>query len=176
MRTASIAVAALTLGLAVVGCGDLPTPDKGADPSRPYRVVVSPQRIGPREIDRQPAGSPQRALLSWFGALQRGDAHAAASMLDPALRVDVAKVRRQRRIARNFFRYVGIGQLLDTTRAGDRATVFTTLARAWKAPNHRVNQYNQAQAFDLIRVNGRWLIADNYFLSLTAAPRRFAGS
>jgi len=174
LRTTALAV--LALGLAVSGCGDLPTPDKGKDPLRPYRIAVHPRTVTPSEIAGQPAGSPQRALLEWFGAIQQGRARQAADLYDPALGIRAPAIRRQRRLARNFFRYVGIDRLLDTRREGDRATVFAFLSRAWRAPNRRVNQYDQAQAFDLIRVGGRWLLADDYFLQLTAVPRPFAGS
>jgi len=176
MSRRSLVLALLTPALALAGCGELPTPHKGSDASRPYRVLVPPRVVDARDIDGQPAGSPQRVVLEWFGALQRGDTRRAASLFDPALKITPGEVRRQRRAAHNYFRYVGLNQLLDTQRSGDHATVFTILSRAWRAPNKRVNQYDQAQGFDMVRTGGRWWLADDYFLTLTAVPRAFAGS
>ena len=72
--------AALALSLGAGGCGQLGTPDRGADPDRPYRLLVPPATVGSKQIERAAPGSPKRAFLAWFGALQRRDVEAAAKL------------------------------------------------------------------------------------------------
>ena len=161
MRAAAL-IAALSLAAALSACGDL---------SGHYRPsqVVPPQRVDERVLSRYPAGSPQRAVLGWYSALQRGDLaglrryySSRAAFTDPtALRFQMVQ-------ARPFFRRVGLGPLsVDMVRPGS-STVVTDLRVRWEAQNGRAQELRSPQSFTLFRERGRWRFADTYFL-------RFAG-
>ena len=153
----ALALAAAPIGS---GCGQLGTNWKGTRP-------VAPRLIQPADVARQPAGAPQRTLLAWFGALQRNDAAAAAMFYDPALRVSPDSLRPQRLAAAALLGELG-AEIQDVSTDGNRAIVFTRLTARRVAPNGRIDTYVEPQAFDLVRVNGSWRIANDNFLQ--AAP------
>jgi hypothetical protein len=157
VRAAALLVV-LSLAAALSACGDL---------SGRYRPsqIVPPPRVDERTLARYPAGSPQRAILGWYGTLQRGDAAALRPyyssrtpfMHPTALRFQVAQ-------ARPFFHRVSLGPLaVDTVRPGS-ATIVTDLRVRWEAQNGRAQELRSPQSFTLVRERGRWRFADTYFL------------
>jgi hypothetical protein len=161
VRAAALLVV-LSLAAALSACGDL------SGRYRPSQIVPPPP-VDERALARYPAGSPQRAVLGWYGTLQRGDAAALrryytsrAPFTNPtALRFQVVQARR-------FFERVGLGPLaVDTSRPG-LATVVTDLRIRWEAQNGRAQELRSPQSFTLVRERGRWRFADTSFL-------RFAG-
>lgn len=147
----------LALALALSGCAELGASWKGLRPVRPAVVEQ-------RSIEDAGAGTPQRTVVPWFQHLQHADVTTAVRFYDPALRVTVAELRRQRASTGKFFGTVGLARILDVSRAGGRATVFTMLGTRFASPNGRAWDYRKPQAFTLRRVAGAWRLADDLFL------------
>jgi hypothetical protein len=155
----------LSLAAALSACGDL---------SGRYRPsqIVPPPRVDERALARYPAGSPQRAVLGWYGALQRGDAAAVRRYYSSrAPSTNPAALRFQMVQARPFFQRVSLGPLaVDTVRRGS-ATVVTDLRVRWEAQNGRAQELRSPQSFTLVRERGRWRFTDTYFLRFASRFR-----
>ena len=157
MRAGPVRLAlVLSAGLIVGGCGQLGASWKGTR-------LEQPAVIAPAEVQRYPADAPQRSFLAWFRALQLDDTATAAGFYDKALGLSPKRVARSRRRARRLLREAGL-EVVDVSRGGRRATVFTLLTVRRVAPNGRVDAYVTPQAFDLVRVGGAWKLANNLFL------------
>lgn len=161
---ARAALLAVIAAGAVAGCGDLSTPPKGTDPTRPYRLPERPAPISLSEIAQVPANTPRGALLRWFRALQVGDLAAARRLYAPDVRPSLRHLRASRRAAGGLLTQASFDRVLDVTREGTTATVFTLLVRNMRAPNGQDDRYTLPQGFALRRVGGRWLIADDFWL------------
>jgi len=164
-------MAAASVLVALAGCGSLATPPKGLDPERPYRIPQNTAPISLREIADSPPGSPQRALLRWFRALQVGDLQTAQSLFAPDARPSIAGLRLSRRAAEPLFREASFDRVLDVDRDGPYATAFALLVRDLRAPNGQDDRYTLPQGFPLRRVAGHWLIADDLWLAQFRAAR-----
>lgn len=149
---------------ALAGCGELSTPPKGSDPTRPYRLPEPTRPISPAEVARVPANTPRGALLRWFRALQVGDLPAARALYAPDVRPSLRDLRVSRLAARELLSEASFDRVLDVTSDGSTATVFTLLVRNMRAPNGQDDRYTLPQGFALRRVGGRWLIADDFWL------------
>jgi hypothetical protein len=125
--------------------------------------------VGDRVLARYPPGSPQRAVLKWYGALQRNDVLAVRRYYPARARFTTPpELRYQMGQARHFFQRVGLGPLsLDAVRSGS-ATVVTDLRVRWEAPNGRAVELRSPQSFTLVRERGRWQFADTYFLGFAS--------
>ena len=173
MRSRRLTCALLaSVALFAVGCGELRTPEKGIDPERPYRLPAQPAAIDAARLGRYGRDAPERTVLAWFGAMQRGAFRTAAELYAPALDVTPRELRRQRRVAIGLFRTSGMDKIVDVHRAGSWATVFTLLKRRLVAPNGRADLYIQPQAFDVVRTSQGWRLADNLFLDVAAKKSR----
>jgi hypothetical protein len=153
---------ALVAALLGVGCGELGADYKGTR-------AVPPPRVRSAELARYAPGAPQRALLEWCAAIQRGD-NARVHRIG-----DERESRRPDYLARRLqavvlFRAVDCPEIDDVQFRGDRATVFATVATARKAPNGRVDSYSRPQAFEFRRVNHAWRLSYDTDLS-TLTPR-----
>jgi ketosteroid isomerase-like protein len=149
---------ALVLVLVLLqGCGELGASRRGVQ-------AVRPETVGERTIERYAEGSPERTVLEWLRALQEGDARRAASFYSGALQVDEQQIARERRTAARFFDRFGLSGVLDVSRSGDRAIVFTEIAARWAAPNGRGEEVRRPQSFSLIREAAAWRLADDLFL------------
>jgi hypothetical protein len=166
MRARLVPVALpLLAALIAGGCGELGASWRGTRTVRP-RVVPT------AEVARYAADTPQRAFLAWFRALQLGDP-AAAIFYDKTLRMSPGRIAHLRKgTASALFKEVGAPEVLDVSRDGHRATVFTLLTARRAAPNGRVDSYVTPQAFNLVRTGGSWRVADNRFLETADALHR----
>lgn len=154
------------------GCGALPTPEIGADPDRPYRLPARPAPITERVLARYPAGSPPQEVLRWYGAMQGRSFGTAAGLYDPSLGITPRLLRLQRNKARGMFNGSEIARVLDTTRLGNHAIVYTLMEHRLVAPNGRADVYVDPQAFDLVRTRDGWRLADNLLLDNAAKKAR----
>lgn len=153
------------LAVAAVGCGELPTPPKGTDPTRPYRLAMRPEAIPLATVRDAAAGSPERALLTWFRAIQLGRLQTALSLYDPAVRPTLRELRRQRNAAEALLGQASFDRVVNVAGSGDTATVFALLVRRLRAPNGQTDHYTLPQGFAMRRAGDRWVLADNLFLS-----------
>jgi hypothetical protein len=155
-RHATHALPVLVL-LALGGCGELGTDRKGVQP-------VQAERLEATMIERYAAGTPERTVLEWFRALQDGDVGRAAAFYSAGLGVDAQRIARERRTATRFFNRFSLSGVVDVTRSGERATVFTELAAGWAAPNGRGQEIRRPQSFTLAREDSGWRLVDDLFL------------
>ena len=79
-------------------------------------------RVTRRQLSRYPAGSPERAFLAWFGALQRSDARKAVRYYAPALGLSVREIARLRKEA-DGFDVLGPPRIVRVATRGNVATV-----------------------------------------------------
>lgn len=157
MRAAALLVA-VVLAAALGACGDL---------SGRYRPsqVVPPPRVDEQALAKYPPGSPQRAVLGWYGALQRGDAAALRRYYSSrAPFTEPAQLRFQMTQAQPFVHRVKLGPLAVDTVRPRSATVVTDLRVRWEAQNGRAQELRSPQSFTLVRERGAWRFADTYFL------------
>jgi hypothetical protein len=164
---------ALAMAVAISACGDLGGRYRGSE-------VVPPPVVDKRALDRYPKGSPERTVLGWYGALQRGDDIAASRHYTPQARAATPEGLRHLLAGMGpFVDRVGLGPIsVDAVRPGS-VTVVTDLRVRWEAQNHRAEELRIPQAFTLTRSHGRWLFADTYFLRFarTFRPKQpLAGS
>ena len=72
----AVAVAVVVIGLLVTGDSD----DSGSTSAKAAsEATLPPHVVRTSEIEAQPSGSPQRALLEWWQAFQFSDAHTVIS-------------------------------------------------------------------------------------------------
>lgn len=69
---------------ALAGCGSDRAADRAQRPKGPAPQPTAPGIVTAEDVLAYPADTPQRALLTWFQAIQFGDARAAFELLTPA--------------------------------------------------------------------------------------------
>jgi hypothetical protein len=158
---------ALGLSAAISACGDLGGRYRGSE-------LVPPRTVDRRALERYPTGSPERTVLGWYRALQRGDDAAAGRYYTARPRGVVATPGGLRRLLAGmgpFVDRVGLGPIsVDSVRPGS-ATVVTYLRVRWEAQNGRAEELRMPQAFTLTGTRGRWRFADTYFLRFARSFR-----
>jgi hypothetical protein len=124
------------------------------------------QLVTAAQIARQPAGSPQRALLEFWREMQYRNVPLAVDYFDPRLRVT------ERRLSDTISVVARHRKLGDTALAirevdvrGKTATVRTVLTLESSPADGEFSYDELAQAFNMRRTDGRWRLADNNFLT-----------
>jgi hypothetical protein len=148
----SVAVAA---ALVASGCGELGEDWRGLR-------LEPPHRVGPADVARLPAGSPERAFAEWYAAVQRRDAVAAvarfagsAKITEPALAAYWKRLPPPRSASM---------RITDVERRGRAATVFVMLTTRYVAPNGRAVEFRAPRAATLVRSDGAWRLPGSWFL------------
>jgi hypothetical protein len=137
------------------GCGEL-----GAD-WRGLRLEP-PRRTSPEDVARLPAGSPQRAFLTWYAAVQRRDAATAASVFDRSAGITAQTLGA-------YWRALppprsAAARIVDVDRRSRRATVFVELRTRYVAPNGRAVEFRVPGAATLVRSERTWRLPQSWFL------------
>jgi hypothetical protein len=138
-----------------VGCGGF-----GGDDVT--QRVTEPALVSKKQVERQPAGSPQRALLMWWRALQYKNAVEAVGYFSASLHMTPRRVSRYIQAADSSL--VNRPLLVDEDTVGDKAIVRVLMERITKNPNGRLDRERKAQGFNLVREGGSWKLADNLYL------------
>ena len=172
MRRSSLIAAALA-ALVCAGCGGF----GGGEVTE--RITQSPL-LTERQVERQPVGSPQRAVFEWWRALQFKNAVEASRYFKSSLGLTPRKLYRYLPSAEPAV--ANRPRLFDVETSGDRAIVRLLLEKTTTSPNGRADRARKAQAFNLVREHGDWKLSDNYFLAgtyrtyrLFSAPLREKG-
>jgi hypothetical protein len=161
---AHLALLVLCAATLTAGCGSL-----GGDERKPELFVVRHQ-VTRQQVARFPADGPARVVMEWFRALGVGDDARTASLYVDSLGLTAAEIGRLRRRAADALYLVPrIGRV---ELQGRRAVVAASLTRRTIAPNGRRERTTLAVRFPLRRVDGRWRLADNSFLTFSAAAAR----
>jgi hypothetical protein len=155
----------LLAALALAGCGNLGSGEVTE------RVRV-PSLLAKEQVDRYPEGSPARVVFEWWRALQFDNSVAASRYYDRSLRLTPAKLDRQ---LKEGIRALGLDRrprLVEVDEQGDSATVFLLLDASMRNPNGRVDVAGTARAFNLVREDGEWRLAENTYLERSARLSR----
>jgi hypothetical protein len=155
MRRRALIASSLAL-LSCAGCGGF-----GGDEAPPERVT-GPALLTDKQIERQPAGSPQRAVFEWWRGLQFKNAVEAAPYFSSSLHMTPTKLTKYLPAVESAFTYRP--RLIDVQESGDTAIVRLLLEKTTRNPNGRLDREQKAQAFNLVRQGGSWKLSDNLYL------------
>jgi hypothetical protein len=158
-RLCAVAVAAALALVAIAGCG-------GGDPPPPGTPSASEDLLTLAAVHKQPAGSPQEALLQWWMHIQYND-------LNGYLR-DLAKpIRRQReaepQTRHNLLLVSGDSlrsqpKIEESQREDGAVTIYTRVETRQPVGASRFTTSSTPQAFTLIKEGGGWKIAEDSYV------------
>lgn len=123
----------------------------------PYTTSPPPNLVSQTDISATAAGSPQRALLEWFEAVQFRDLAAVHGLTAPESVTRVALPALDQQIDR-----VGVALAhpqLVSARANSTTAVIRALLVTYD-PQVRKGSFSFPWTFRLLRSGGRWLVAD----------------
>jgi hypothetical protein len=123
-------------------------------------------------VAAQPAGSPQRAFLAWYRALQRKDARAASRLYVRSAGVTPATFAVERAKSNYALKRLAPPRILTTTVSGRTAQMRIRFREGGSLPNgHRRSYPTSLGTVTLQREDGSWKLATNSFLSLLARAK-----
>jgi hypothetical protein len=160
MRRAGAALAVLAL-TALVGCGAF-----GDDPVT--ERVQQPALLTKRQVERYPEGTPARAFFEWWRAVQYDNSPVAVGYYQQSADMTVAKLDRQLGYGLEVMGVSARPILVEVQENGDTATVLTLLESVVENPNGRSDKVRKPRAFNLVREDGEWKLADNMFIDRQA--------
>ncbi len=154
---------------AAAGCGGSKPPAPGTPSAAEYLITAA-------DLHRQPAGSPQEALLSWWRSIQYDDFQGYLSGLAAPLRAQ----QQTSKAARDDVALVS-GELIrsqpqmtEAQQESDSATLYTRIETRQPVGATRFTTSSYPQAFTLVREAGKWKISDDFFVESRAANIRRA--
>jgi hypothetical protein len=157
-----ICIALVGSGLAACGSDDKTA--SNVDPSGRSGSVSN--IVTPGEISAQPAGSPQRALLSWFAAVQFKDYEGVSEFFAPEAlkRISPARLRRDVNLVAPA---LGHPLVVESRPNGDK-TVLRVLVQSFAAGTKGPTS-NTPQTFVMVKDGNDWKLADPNYLTGSAA-------
>ena len=155
MRRPALIASCLAL-LACAGCGGF-----GGDDSPPERIS-GPALLTQKQVDKQPVGSPQRAIFEWWRALQFKNTPEAVPYFSPSLHMTPSRLTKYLPAAESALAYRP--RLVEVQESGDKAIVRVLLEKITTNPNGRLDRERKAQAFNLVREDGSWKLSENLYL------------
>ncbi len=159
-KVVGIVVAVLAVAVAQ-GCGSS-SAESSQGESAP--IVTGPPLLKQAEVQAEPAGSPQRAALEWWFAVQQNDPEGAVTFY--AEELPVPALAGQLNLVGGTLG--GSVRIKSVQRSGDEATVVATQTiPGAKPPSREVT-------LRLARTDGAWKLADN--LVLDEAVKQVEGS
>jgi hypothetical protein len=165
LRSALMAAVLLAIALAVGGCGSL-----GALPGR----VEQPQVVTTQEINRYPQDSPVRGLLEWWRALQFDSPTLAARYYSPRVGITEKDLGRYLKLGPGLLNLKAGLRVVDVERHGSHSTVLIWLTQVLRHPNGRKDVVRSPVSFNLVKQDGRWLLADNrYIARINSGVKKF---
>lgn len=111
-------------------------------------------------------GTPKRALLTWWSHLQQRRLAGYIDAFSEPLRATLKSDPRTRLALDAISPAIRTGRptILSVVRAGERATVYTRILYRQRAAAGGVKTVPAARAFVLVRQDGRWLLAEDFFV------------
>jgi hypothetical protein len=154
--------------LALVGCGSGGSLEPQQYPGAAEQLVTA------REVERQPADSPQRALISWWRSAQFAERMDFLAGFDSAIR-DRLSVRLDFDKELDYFAggiRVAKPHIANVERENERATVYVVVNFRQPVGATRFVVTTVPQAFPMVREAGKWRLADDHFFRARIAPLR----
>jgi hypothetical protein len=146
-------------------------------PSSTQRRPASIHLVSQQEIDRYPADSPQRALLTWWRASQFVDYQGFVEGLATRLRRKfpaTAKTKRALVALAGFTTKSKVG-FLGVRKRSTRAIVYTKIVYEAASPDGTVVTQPFPRAFRFVRQGGEWRLQnDDFVQELLPSPLRRA--
>jgi hypothetical protein len=153
------------LALAVLpsGCGG----GGNAAPASP--VDAAQQLLGPRDVARYLAGTPERALLDWWRSAQFADFSGYRSSFVPEVRAELDADGRAADALSYFSGSIRSARprVLSVRASGGSATIYVLIVYHQPVGTRRFITSTVPRAFTLRRLAGRWLLADDVFVQTT---------
>jgi hypothetical protein len=151
----------------LAGCGaeDAPTPVEKTATATPPAPAAAPNIVGDSAIAAEKPGSPGRALLQWWRAIQFQDIRAVDELTDSST-AEQFGARRLTRLARKVGSGLGGVRILGADLRGDEATI-RALVLTFE-PGDRKADSTLPLSFILRRENGQWRYADRNYLEALA--------
>jgi hypothetical protein len=158
-RLCAVAVAAALALFAIAGCG-------GGDPPPPGTPSAAENLLSLAAVHKQPARSPEEALLQWWMHIQYND-------LTGYLHDLAAPIRRQRESEKQTRRNLALAsgdslrsqpKFEESQREGGDTTLYTRIETRQPVGASRFTTSSTPQAFTLIREGGEWKIADDSYV------------
>ncbi len=147
MRRLALLLAALTLG---AGCGD-------GDSGREVRHLNAPPVISQSQVERYPAGSPERVLFEWMRAVAFSDAPSALKLQDPSLPITALGLARRREAVEVIVEKMRDPRISDVRRNGKTVTMIGSVG----STDPKVARLSHR--FRLERLKGEWKIMNPPF-------------
>jgi hypothetical protein len=153
--------AAILLAAFLAGCGSSSDSSTGSEQSLPPRVVTD------SDIEAQPDGSPQRALLEWWQAFQFGDPVQVLARTSPDTIKELGEKNLSELASNTGPGLQGI-EVLDSTETGNTASVrvgllqFTPAKEGEPPPSEPTS--STPDTFTMEKQGEEWLFADTDFL------------
>ena len=162
---AVLAIIAFTVGAA--GCYGL-----GSDEEVPERTT-GPALVTKAQLAALEPGSPARVMFEWWRALQFDNAIAASRYYARDVGMTVDKLDRDLSLGAAGLGLTTRPRLVEVDEHGDKATVLVLLEQLTPRPNGRVDKVQTARAFNMVRENGEWKLAENRYVARQARIQRF---
>ena len=152
------------VALAVSACGSGLRPHRG--------LPVTEQLLTPADISRTPAGSPQRALITWWRDVQFSNQIGYLDFLAPPI-----AARELRSNVAGLYLAILSGQLqpakpqiVGMTAHANLVTIYSSVISHQPIGTQLYVTTSRPQAFTLARVDGRWRLLDDYFVRVLVGP------
>ena len=149
----------LALGAgALVGCAGI-----GTDDDVNVRVT-GPALVTKKQLASLPEGSPARTVFEWWRTIQFDNPTVAARYYSRKLNVTAQTLEHQLEFGAASQNLNARPHLVGTDMDGDHAIVNVLLENLSSNPNGRVDKNQTARAFNLVREDGEWKLAENMYL------------
>lgn len=153
------ASALLALGAcALTGCAGI-----GGNDAVKQRTT-GPELLSKAQVQHYPAGSPARTVFEWWRSIQFDNPVTAARYYSTALGVTPKTLESQLQFGAGAQNLNAKPKLVEVDENGNRATVMVLLQNTVRNPNGRVDTSQTARAFNLVREQGTWKLAENLYL------------
>jgi hypothetical protein len=159
------AIACAVASLVALSCGDDNDTEKGAASNTDLKAVVGGNLITDEDVASRQRGSPERALLSFFQAVQYRDSQTALSLIARAERADLSPKTIRGQVAR-IGSSLGRPRIVVVRRTGNKAMVRTVVLSF--EPGNTKPSGGTPVTFALRKERNRWVLEDLTYLVLEA--------
>lgn len=135
----------------------------GTDDSVKVRIT-GPALVTKKQLASLPEGSPARTVFEWWRTIQFDNPTLAARYYSRKLHITPLTIERQLEFGAASQNLNARPHLVGTDMQGDHATVNVLLENVASNPNGRVDKRQTARAFNLVREDGEWKLAENMYL------------
>jgi hypothetical protein len=149
----------LALGAgALIGCAGI-----GTDDSVKVRVT-GPALVTKKQLASLPEDSPARTVFEWWRTIQFDNPTLAVRYYSSELKITRLTIENQLQFGAASQNLNARPHLVGTDMDGDHATVNVLLENLSSNPNGRLDKNQTARAFNLVREDGEWKLAENTYL------------